>query len=354
MLATVAISACDNENSGPVQAPASDFLDGTFEDTQIGLIVNSTGNTLRMFQVGDHSEVREVALGASSAVTPTGLSVRRERAAVPLGNAASVALIDLREQRIEEFYIFASGNATGSAWSDDNTVIVSNMTTAQVGRFTLSQSDNLIGNLVDVAPTPSTVIMAGDRALVVSSNLNENFAPIGQGVVTAINPATMQVIGTVETGGNNPQSASLGPDGMLYVINTENYFDPGSLAIINPATLELVEVIPDFGVGPGSIHVDAGGLAYVSGFFFGTLVWDTSNKTFVRGTDDPVCAPLEDGCRGAFSVTTGEDGNLYQSFFGSSTQGLSPWIFVYAQGSFALTDSIESGQGPVAVRVGSF
>lgn len=354
-LSVAVLAGCESETSGPVDVPTRDFLDGTMEDPQIGLIVNSLGNALRLFQVGDPSEVREVPLGASSAVTPTGLAVRGERALVPLGNAASIALIDLRGQRIEEFYLFSSGNATGSAWVDDNTAIVANMTTNQVGKISLNQSGNVVSDLLDVAPVPSAILTSDDRVLVISGNLDENFAPIGEAIVTAINPTTMSVVDTVSTGGNNAQSAAIGPDGLLYVINTGNYFDPSTLAIIDPTTMELVEVVDDIGVGAGSIYVDEAGLAFISGFFFGTTVWDTETKTWVRGGDNPVCAPLaEGGCRGAFGVTRGVDGRLYQAFFGSSSQGLAPWIFVYDQASLALTDSIDAGLGPVGIEVHSF
>ena len=87
----------------------------------------------------------------------------------------------------------------------------------------------------------------------------------------------------------------------------------------------------------------------------GTLVWDTKTRAFVRGVNNPVCAKLADGsCRGAFAATTNSAGNLYQVFFGSSTQGLPPYIFVYKAGTFALSDSISAGVGPSAVVIRTF
>ena len=35
--------------------------------------------------------------------------------------------------------------------------------------------------------------------------------------------------------------------------------------------------------GPGAITIDGQGLAYISGFFFGTMVFDTETGAFVRG-----------------------------------------------------------------------
>jgi hypothetical protein len=306
--------------------------------------------------VGDPEDQRDIPLGASSTVTATGLAVHGERAVVPLGNAASIASIDLRTQQIEGFYLFPSGNVTGSDFVDAQTVLVANQETDEVGKFTVGTGGGAITETVVVAPFPSDVItFSASAVLVVSANLDDNYAPAGEGVVTAIDPTTMEVTGTVTTGDINPQFGALGPDGLLYVVNTGNYFDPSTLAIIDPQTMTRVDLVSGFGAGSGDVFVDSAGLVYASGFFFGTTVWDSSSKTFIRGTADPVCAPLgQGGCRGAFSAYCDTDGALYQTFFGSAADGLSPWVFKYEAGTFQLIDSIASGLGPVAVEIHSF
>ncbi len=348
------LPACSD--SGPA-APPSDrpFIEGTRDNAQIGVVVNSTGNALRLIQLGEPEEAREVALGASNAVTPTRVSTYKGWIAVPLGNAASVAIVEAATQRIDRFFLFPSGNATGSAFTADGALLAANLIENEVGRVTLDQSSSDIDNRVDVAPKPTDIEIAGGRALVVSGNLDENYAPLGPGIVTALDAGTLAVLGTVETGGDNPNDAAVGPDGLLYVVNTGNYVDPGTMAIIDPATLTLVDVVQNVGVGPGSITIDDDGLAYISGFYFGTLVYDTRSRNFVRGSDNPVCAPLSDGsCRGASSAAAAGDGTVYQTFFGSPSQGLSPWVFVYEANTYALTDSIASGLGPSEVRITTF
>lgn len=353
LLGTLALAACGDDDS-PFR-PELGFLAGTPTDQQIGLVVNSTGNALTLFQLGDPAKTVQVTFDPSSEITPTGLSVQGTRAAVPLGNAASTALVDLEAQRIERFLIFSSGNATGSAFADDNTLLVANLIDDYVARFDLRQSGTAPAQTTPVAPAPTDIEVVGDRALVLSSNLDEAFAPIGNGVVTAVDTRTLEVLGTVETGGTNSQDAALGPDGLLYVVNTGDYATPGSVTIVNPTTLQIVGEIPNAGVGPGSIFVDRSGLAFISGFFFGTLVYDTNAKRFIRGPDNPVCAPLpEGGCRGAFGAETDADGNLYQVFFGSARKGLKPYVFVYRPNNFALADSIAAGSGPTAIDVRRF
>lgn len=359
-LHTITLTATDSDSNESTSAisvsvAAFPFLDGTPSSAEIGVIVNSTANALRLFQVGDPTDFREIALGASSAITATGVSVLGDRAAVPLGNGASVAIIDLRDQQIDGFYLFDSGNATGSAFVDANTVIAANQSTDVAGKFTIGQADNAISTTVAVTPFPNDVVTVSDSlVLIVSANLDDSFAPIGEAVVTAIDPRTMVVLDTVHTGGTNAQFGALGPDGLFYVPNTGDFVSASSLAIIDPVTMTRVDLIEGFAAGSGAVHVDSSGLVYVSAFFAGTLIWDATAETFVRDSDDPLCAPLAGGgCRGAFSATTGEDGSVYQTFFGSASQDLEPWVFRY-DSDLTLVDSIPSGLGPVEVEVHTF
>jgi hypothetical protein len=274
---------------------------------------------------------------------------------VPLGDAASVAVVNLETSSIQRFFTFAKGNATGSAFVDDTTIVAANLLQNQVGRFTTGQANDAITATASVAPQPTAVAVASGRALVVSSNLDANYAPIGNGIVTAIDPKTMQVIGTAQTGGTNSTDGAIGPDGLLYVLNTGDYVGQGSLTIINPASLQVVATIPNMGVGPGAITIDASGLAYISGYAFGTAVWSTTSRQFVRAPGNALCAKLANGtCRGAFAATTNAAGDVYQAFFGSPSQNLPSYIFVYRAGTFALSDSIAVGLGPSALTIRTF
>jgi hypothetical protein len=347
---------CGNDDS--VAPVTRGFLEGTESNPQIGLVVNSTGKALTLFQLGDPTETREIPFGASSAVTPVGLVFRGTHAVVPLGNAASAALVDLEGLRIDRFFTFPSGNATGAAFVDDNTFLVTNLIDNYVGKATLDQADPAITDTVSVAaPGPTAIVVAGGRAFVASSNLDETFTPLGPGIVTVIDPATMTPLDTIESGGTNSSAAAVGPDGLVYVVNTGDFVADGTLTVIDPATLEVIATYAGFGPGPGAIEIDADGLAYVSGFFTGTVVWDTKTHTFVRDATNPVCARLATRpgtpCRGAFGAARASDGSIYQAFFGSASESLPPYVFVYSP-TYELVDSITVGVGPASIDIGTF
>jgi YVTN family beta-propeller protein len=348
----IAAACASDKTSGPA---VSSFLKGTASNHQIGLVVNSTGGAITLFQLGTPTETRQVALGASNAITPVGLSVRGTTAVVPLGGASSVAIVDLNTLAVSRFFLFAAGNTTGSAFVDDTTVFADNSDSGYVGRFTTGQVSDTIRDTVHVAPSPTDIQVAGGRVLVISANLDASFNPIGNGIVTAIDPKTLAVLDTVSSGGTNSTAGAIGPDGKLYVVNTGDFVNPGSMTIIDPATLTVIQTVANVGVGPGAVSVGTDGLAYISNFFGGTVVWNTVTKTFVRDANNPLCAPLSGGaCRGAFDAHPDAAGDVYQVFFGSPSQSLNPYIFVYKAGTFALTDSIAVGPGPSSIRIATF
>jgi YVTN family beta-propeller protein len=339
--------------------PSGSFLDGTASDPQIGLVVNSTGRALTMFQLGNPAEQRQVPLGTSNTLTPIGLSRRGLNAVIPLGEAASVALIDLPGERIVRFFTVASGNLSGSVFLDDRTVLVANLVDDYVGKFTIDQASGAITETVAVAPLPSAVLTDGSLAYVISGNLDDSFMPLGNGIVTVIDPSTMTVVGTITTGGTNPQAAAFGPDGLLYVVNTGDFVGDGSVTVIDPVTRQEVTTVGGFGVAPGSISIDDNGLAYVSGFATGTVVWNTATREFVRDPSNAVCARLDildpgSACRGAFAATTDRNGTVYQVFFGDEPQGLPPAVFVFDPVTFDLRDSLDVGVGPSSLDIAVF
>ena len=140
---TITAACSSDKTNGPV---VSTFLKGTSSNHQIGVVVNSTGHALTLFQLGDPTNTKQIALGASNAVTPVGLSVNGINAAVPLGDASSVALVNLNTLAITRFFLFAAGNTTGQAFVDDTTIFAANSDSGYVGRFTAGQKADTISD----------------------------------------------------------------------------------------------------------------------------------------------------------------------------------------------------------------
>ena len=352
----VGLTACSNSDTGP--AAERTFLSGTTGDPGIALTVSSSRNALLMLQTGAPTTRIEIPLGASSTVTPVDFAVRGTKASIPLGNAASVALVDLSTQRIERFFTFASGNATGSAWADDSTIIACNQSKNYCGRIRTGRTTNTITDTVRVAAFPTDVEVVSGRVFVISSNLDANYQQIGNGIVTEVNPATNTVVRTF-TVGPNPQYAAPTADGTrLLVTNSGDYgSNNGSLSIVNLTANTVEAPISGFGDFPGPIAIDALGRVFVSSFSFGTIVWDSNARTFLRGTSNPICAKALSSsgtsvCRGSSGAMLAPNGKLVQAFFGSSSQPSQ--LFVYDGTTFALRDSIAMPLYTNGVRLQTF
>ena len=352
------LAACSGGDTGPAAERA--FLSGTTADPGIALTVSSSRNALLMLQTGAPTTRIEIPLGASSTVTPVDFAVRGTKASIPLGNAASVALVDLSTQRIERYFTFASGNATGSVWADDSTIIACNQSKNYCGRIRTGRTANAITDTVRVAAFPTDVEVVAGRVFVISSNLDANYQQIGNGIVTELNPATNTVVRTF-TVGPNPQYAARSADGTrLLVTNSGDYgSNNGSLSIINLAANTVEAPISGFGDFPGPIAIDALGRVFVSSFSFGTIVWDSNTRTFLRGLSNPVCVKALSSsgtsvCRGSSGAMLAPNGKLVQAFFGSSSQSQPSQLFIYDGATFALRDSIAMPLGTNGVRLQTF
>jgi hypothetical protein len=344
------VAACSSDKS-PAGPKVSSFLQGANGNPQIGVVVNSTGGALTLFQLGaPHGAQETVAFGASALVTPVGFSLQGTTAVVPLGNTGSTAIVDLNALKVTRYMLFAGGNATGQAFVDDSTVIVGNETLNYVGRFTTTQTSDTVGQTAAVAPAPSDIEAANGNAYVISANLDANSNPLGNGIVTKVNGKTLAVLDTGITGGTNSSAAAVGPDGRLYVVNTGDYTTQSTVTVMDTATLAVLNTYPNFGIGAGAITIDANGLAYVSSFYSGTVIWNTTTQSFVGSG---LCVMAGGSCVGAFSAATDAAGDVYQVFFGSppSTAGT---VYVYTHGTYAVSDSINVGQGPTLIRIATF
>lgn len=350
----LAASGC-TDNASP--APTRGFLDGTTSNPDIGLFINSTSHSLLMFQLGDPDQHQEIAFGASTTITPAAFAVRGHLALVPLGDAASVNLVDLESNSVVRTFTFGGGNATGAAWVDDTTAIVANFLDDYVGRIYIHQAGDAITDTVSVTPAPSSVIAHAGRVFVISSNLDQNYLEIGDAVLTEVNPATMTIVDTITTGGRDAQYGAFGPDGKLYVVNTGEYFPAdaqGSLAVYSTAVDAAPTVVEGFGNAPGPITIDAAGRAVISSYSYGSVVYHTGTGAFLRGPDNPLCAPATTGCRTASDAAFAGDGRIYQSFYGSTAGSIPGQIFLYDATTYALIDSIAIPVGPSGLQVINF
>jgi hypothetical protein len=319
------LSACADTN-----APAP-------EPTEALLAVNSTANTLSIVPVDNPSAAVEVQLGGTTP-TPVGVSAFGRTAIVPLGLDNAVAVVDLVDRTLARTIpLPANSGATGSAMLDDSIAYVANP-----NLNTVSRVNYLTGETTETPAGvyPQGIVYARGRIFVLDGNL-VNFAPAGPSWLTVIDPTTNQAIDSIAlTGPGNAGFGTLGPDGLLYVMNTGSFFEgEGRLSIVDPVQFTELASFAGFGRGPGGLAADADSRVYVSSFAEGLMVFDTDANQVVRGAGNGVAIASNS------AVAVDSKGTIYAIESGAC-QGGQPGVAHVLDSAFVEKAAIPLGECP--------
>lgn len=309
------------------------------EPIEVGVVVGSVDLSLTVFDVDSPSMSRTVGLGADG--SPVGVALRGSIAAVPMGIAPVLVVVDLSGTPSTSSIALRPGSgATGADFANDSIVVVANPDLNTVTPVNITSGT--LGDDIAVGVFPHFVRTIGNRIYVLNANL-ENFAPAGPSSVTVLNSVTLAVIATVQLSGENAQSAAAGPDGRLYVVNSGTFFgDNGTVSVVDLSTNEEVGHHAGFGDFPGSLAFGADGNVYVSSFSYGVAAWNPASATFVRGPDNPI-DPASEGSASGLGFDS--KGRLYVL----SPECQLPSSANRATGSFALDVGIPVGICPLAI-----
>ena len=260
---------------------------------EVLLAVNSTANTLSIVPVDAPSSAVAVALGGTTP-TPTGVSAREGVAIVPLGLDNAVAVVDLRAAAvIRTIPLPENSGATGSAIVDDSIAYVGNPNINSVSRI------NYVTGATSEVPAgvyPSGLIFTRGKLFVINANLDSTFSPAGPSWLTVIDPAINAEAPGIDsiglTGEGNAAFATVGSDGLLYVMNTGDYFSgEGRLSVVDPLTRAEVASYAGFGTGPGNVAADADARIFVSSYTQGVMEFNLDSNKVVRGAGQGVPIP---------------------------------------------------------------
>lgn len=273
---------------------------------EVLLVVNSTANTLSIVPVDAPAAAVAVALGGTTP-TPVGVSARKGVAVVPLGLDNAVAVVDLRAASVMRTVpLPANSGATGSAIVDDSIAYVGNPnlnTVSRVNYLTGATSE------VPVGQYPQGLIFTRGKIFVLNGNL-VNFTPAGASWITVVDPVTNARAAGGDsiplTGQGNAGFADVGSDGLLYVMNTGDYFSgEGRLSVVDPLARAELASHAGFGTGPGNLASDGSSRILVSSFSEGVMEFDLDSNKVVRGAGQGIPVPSNS------AVTADSKGRVY-------------------------------------------
>jgi hypothetical protein len=280
------------------------------DPTEVLLVVNSTANTLSIAPVENTGPVVTVPLGGTTP-TPVGVSARKSIAIVPMGLDNAAVVIDLRTASvIRTVPLPEHSGATGSAIVDDSIAYIGNPNLGSVSRV------NYLTGVTTEVPTgvyPQGLVFTRGRVFVVDGNLDKsdpNLAPAGPSWLTVINPETNARDGGNDsiplTGPGNASFTTVGSDGLLYVMNTGNYFSgEGRLSVVDPLARTELSSHAGFGTGPGNVATDGGSHLFISSFSEGVMEFDLDSNKVVLGAGHGLQVP------GNSAVAADSKGRLY-------------------------------------------
>ncbi|MEO6068022.1 MAG: hypothetical protein ABIQ41_08595 [Gemmatimonadales bacterium] len=306
---------------------------------EVLVVVNGTARTLSVVPTGSPNTGITIPLGAASA-TPAGLSARSGIALVPLGDDDAVAVVDLVAGSVlNTFALAVNSGATGAAIIDDSLGYVANPGLNSVTRINYLTGDTAS---VSVGVHPQGLVYTRGKLFVLNGDLNGAGDPVGASWLTVIDPVTNAKAAGIDSipllGPGNARSATVGADGLLYVMSAgDSGSGEGRLSIVNPVTREELSNFGGFGNLPAALGT-TGERLFVASWAEGVMTFDTRLREVTRGVGEGI--PIATNS----SVVVGANGKIYAVSAGPCTGGTGGIAHILRPADFVETGTVPLGE----------
>lgn len=243
---------------------------------------------------------------------PSAIATRGRLAAVPLGGADGVALVDLGARSVLSVLAMPAGSSpAGAAWGSDSLLYVSLPGLGRVLRVDIVRGDTVTAAR---ATDPRGLLFTRGRLFILDANTvacptMPDRCALGASRVIAIDPAIGVVPHPPDTiplpGALNVASGAIGDDGLLYVVASGDPTTPaGRLVVVDPVQRE--EVANYGGLGNRPSGAGAGtGRVLIASRLEGLLEFSTTERRLTRAAGNGV--PV----LGAVAVAVDPEGRVY-------------------------------------------
>ncbi len=312
------------------------------------LVVNAGENTVSEIPVEPGLGSIKVSLGPLGGGA-TDVAARGQIAVVAGGASDQVVVLDLLAQQVRRTIRLSAGSRpVAVTMITDLIAYVANAGTNTVTRIDLATGDTAS---VAVGRYPRDLLLTRGRLFVVNGNVGRcalGLCSLGPSWLTVIDPqsnaraAGRDSIPLPSQG--NARSATLGGDGLIYVINTGDVESglAGRLSIVDPIQREEVGSFGGFGFLPTAVTSDGSERLFVASVRDGLMEFNTRTRRVVRGAGD--------GILGNHIVAAAVDGEgrIYAIEGGDCTASLTGRLRVF-RADLTESRNIILGNCPVAI-----
>ncbi len=279
ILPALLLAAACAETTAPLPAPE-----------ELLLVVNTRDATLSLVPISVAGAQVRIALGGTvpEAARP---AAGRRLAVVSAGGGDSLAVVDMRQRRLERMIpLPPKAAAEGAVILGDTVAWV-----ALSGRDEAARVHLLTGEVVavPVGRHPRDIVLARGRLFVVNANVApcpppDLVCPDGEPWLTVLDPVSQSRAGGRDSiplpGPGNASYAVLGADGRIYVLSRGGADRrAGRLSIVDPVLRTEVGSFGGFGELPGPIAADKCERIVVSSASEGLMEFNTRLRAVVRG-----------------------------------------------------------------------
>ena len=144
---------------------------------------------------------------------------------------------------------------------------------------------------------PQGLVFTRGKVFVLNGNLDETFSPGRPELDHGGGPGHQRArqrhrLDPAHRRRATPAFADVGSDGLLYVMNTGDYFSgEGRLSVVDPLSRTEVASFAGLGTGPGNVAADPDGRIFVSSFAEGVMEFNLDSNKVVRGAGQGITFP---------------------------------------------------------------
>lgn len=258
------------------------------------VVLNAGDNSLTLVPVDTTKPARVIAFGPLEG-TPQDIAARADLAVLAGGTADQVVIVTLAGGEVIRRVALPRGSRpTAITMVTDRTGYVANAGTNTVTRFDAFTGDTAS---VPVGQFPRDLLLTRGRLFVVNGNVEScplGTCSLGPSWLTVVDPQTnARAIGRDSIplpGQGNARSATLGGDGLVYVVHTGSVEaeTAGRLTIVDPVGREEVGSFGGFGLIPAAVASDGGERLFITSIRDGLMEFNTRTRRVVRGAGEGV------------------------------------------------------------------